>query len=66
MFEAENRKLINSSRFDCFGITQNLKLNDIKTHRRNHSSEFRTMGTMSNTVYAELKLSEQLSYEFNK
>lgn len=62
MFEADSRKLTNGSRFDCFGI----KLNDVKTHRRNQSSEFRNMGTMSNTVYSELKLSEQLSYEIQQ
>lgn len=68
MFEADSRRLLSNFRSDTFGLNQSLKLNDIKSISSDMKGIASTgnLGTIANTVYAELKLSEQLDYDMQQ
>lgn len=67
MFEADSRKFTTNMRLDSFGICKSFRSEDgSKAYKRNKSTDIRNLSYVSNTVYSELKLSEQLSYEIQK
>ena len=64
MFEADSRKFTNNMRLDSFGICKSFRSEEGSNRRK--SIDVRNLSYVSNTVYSELKLSEQLSYEIQK
>jgi hypothetical protein len=67
MFEADSRKFTANMRLDSFGVCKSFRSEEgSKAYKRHKSTDIKNLSYVSNTVYSELKLSEQLSYEIQK